>query len=130
MSRFSRLIITVCATIIVIQVVALWHATGGHVFTQYDTALSASDTRRQQSFAKRFDGTGLEDDTGPMPNEAVGFRFGLLPATYPWRLWDPYFVSLLTVAGPACLAFAAVARIDALSLRKKRAERKTCEQPK
>ncbi len=127
MRRFSRLIIAVCGTTIVIQAVALWHATGGHVFTRYDGSVSASDMRRQESFAKRFEGTGLQDDTGPMPSEAVGFRFGLLPATYPWRLWDPYFVSLLTVGGPACLAIAAVARIDSLSRRKKRAERKTCE---
>ncbi len=116
MNRFSRLIIAVCGTTIVIQGVALWHATGRHVFTRYDITVSTSDMRRQESFATRFDGTGLEDDTGPMPSEAVGFRFGLLPATYPWRFWDPYFVSLLTVGGPACLVIAAIARDDSSTL--------------
>lgn len=93
-----------CCALIVALSLLLWNATGRAGFTRFRDETRAAREQAAGSVADLFEDTGLGGDRGvrveDVPNS---FAFGLLPSTYPWRVWDVHLASVVTIAGPAAL---------------------------
>lgn len=97
----------------------LWSATGRAGFTRYHDAARAQREAlaRERSVGELFEGTGLEDKTGPMERVENKFALGLLPSG-----GGAHLVSLVTLAGPALLA-GVLALVQPLLVKRKTAHR-------
>jgi hypothetical protein len=106
MARIARLVIAVCGALVALQALALWNATGRGAWTiHFDPARAEREQAASSAgVADLFDDTGLQDAAGKLERVPNEFRFGLLPSTYPWRVWDKDFPSVATVGGPGALA--------------------------
>ncbi|MGD9693046.1 MAG: hypothetical protein AB7G17_09685 [Phycisphaerales bacterium] len=100
----ARWTILLCCALVVAQGVLLWDATGRAGYTRFKDTDRAAREASAPSAADLFADTGLTDGgdvrVAEVPN---GFALGLLPSTYPWRVWDPHLASLVTIAAPALL---------------------------
>ena len=84
---------------VIAQSFVLWAATGYAGFTRYKDPTRIEKPASASSLSDLFAGTGLEDDTGAMPQLLNEFRLGLLPSGF-----DKHIVSVFTLAGPAGIA--------------------------
>lgn len=105
MARFARFVIVVCGALVAVQALALWNATGRAAWTMhFDRARAERESVAADSgVAALFEDTGLQDAAGRLEAPPNEFRFGLLPSTYPWRVWDKDMPSVATVGGAALL---------------------------
>ncbi|RMH25771.1 MAG: hypothetical protein D6693_08340 [Planctomycetota bacterium] len=100
-----RALSLVCAAAVIAMTLMLWNATGRAVYTQqYDPDRAAREAASTNDLASQFGDMELPSDSAvsiePVPNR---FRLGLLPSTYPWDIFNPDIVSVLTLATPALL---------------------------
>lgn len=86
-----------CAAVFA-QCFVLWAATGRAGFTRYKDPTRIEKPSGEPSLSDLFADTGLEDETGAMPQVPNEFRLGLLPSGF-----DKHIVSVFTLAGPAGL---------------------------
>lgn len=99
MKPITRLILlAVCATVIA-QSLLLWAVTGRAGFTRYYDPARDIDRSVNPSLSDLFEGTGIEDETGAMPEVPNEFRLGLMPSGF-----DKHIISVFTLAGPAGFA--------------------------
>lgn len=97
--------IAVLAAIVTVGAAVTWTATGGHVFTKYESVEEIADPPAADD---PFAAAGFYDDApATRVVRAEGFHFGLLPASR--SPFDKHAMSLTTVAAP--LWILAVARV-------------------
>ncbi len=87
-----------CLALVAGEAVWLWCATGRAVFTRYH------DPEREKAesaggLAELFEGTGLEEETGPLETVPNRFTLGLLPSG-----GDRHIISVATLSAPLLLA--------------------------
>ena len=92
-----------CCALVIAQGVLLWDATGRAGYTRFADAERAAREAAAGSVAELFADTGLTDGDVRVAEVPNGFALGLLPSTYPWRIWDPHLASVVTLAAPAFL---------------------------
>lgn len=99
--RIIGLVLCACSLSALAPTLALWYSTGQAGFTRLH---DPSRSEAGPSAADLFADTGLAGDADlrvqSVPNR---FALGLLPSTYPWRVWDPHLASVATVGVPAAL---------------------------
>ena len=96
MKRLTRVILVMACAAVIAESFVLWAATGRAGFTRYRDPARIERTSDEPSMSELFAGTGLEDETGAMPEVPNEFRLGLLPSGF-----DKHIVSVFTLAGPA-----------------------------
>lgn len=94
----------VCCALVMAQTLLVWNSTGRAGFTRLPDPSRAARSADAASVADLFADTGLGGDAdvrvSDVPNE---FALGLLPSTYPWRIWDAHLASVVTIGVPAAL---------------------------
>lgn len=114
MKRLTHVMLLLACAAVIAQCFVLWAATGRAGFTRYKDPTRIDKPSSEPSLSDLFADTGLEDETGVMPQVPNEFRLGLLPSGF-----DKHIVSVFTLAGPAGIA-ALILVIGALpSLRSK-----------
>jgi hypothetical protein len=100
-----RLVVALLGVAIITQAMLLWNATGRARLTRYyDPSREASaPTQERTDLEALLNEAGVNDGFEEIEVPENRFAFGLLPSTYPWRLWDPYVLSVATVVTPAAL---------------------------
>ena len=103
--RLLRPMLFLLGVVLIVQPLLLWNATGRATFTRYvNEARAAAEAQSAQSdVASLFDNTGVNDGFETIELEPNRFALGLLPSTYPHRIWDRDLVSVLTIAGPGAI---------------------------
>ncbi len=100
----ARMVAVSCCVLILAQTMLVWNSTGRAGYTRFRDEARAAREAGSPGAADLFADTGLGGASGVaiavIPNE---FALGLLPSTYPWRVWDPHIVSVLTIGAPALL---------------------------
>ncbi len=103
--------ILLCCALMAAQGVLLWEATGRAGYTRFEDAERAAREASGASTADLFANTGLTDGDVRVARVPNGFALGLLPSTYPWRVWDPHVASVSTIVAPAFLVSVAALRL-------------------
>ncbi len=106
LGRGAQVVVVLLCVALIAQSFALWSATGRERFTKN---LVPSEQPAQEQAADDagemgdlFEETGINEG-GETIEVTTERAFGLLPAAYPWRIWDPHFASVATIAGPAAV---------------------------
>ena len=100
-----RIAMLAAGGLLIVQSLALWDSTGRAMFTRYvnEERAAAEAQAAQSDVASLFDDAGLNEGFESIELPPNHFALGLLPATYPWRVWDRDLFSVMTVAGPGAL---------------------------
>lgn len=101
----KKMVVLACSLAVVSLSLSLWSATGRQMYTRlYDRDRAEREAANGNNLASLFeDTTPLPGASAPIAEVPNRFMFGLAPSTYPWRLFDPELLSVLTLAGPAVL---------------------------
>jgi hypothetical protein len=90
--------ILICLAMVAVQAVWLWASTGHAVLTRYHDPLREKN-EAGGGLAALFEGTGLEDETGPLETVPNRFTLGMLPSGT-----DKHIISVLTLSAPLLFA--------------------------
>lgn len=113
-----RIVVALLGVAIIAQALLLWNATGRARLTRYynPSQAPAAPTQEQSDLEALLNEAGVNDGFESIEIPENRFAFGLLPSTYPWRVWDPYALSVATTAAPAAL----IVLLSLCPLRRKR----------
>jgi hypothetical protein len=99
-SRLIRGLGAILCAAVVLQTLWLWSETGRAGFTKFhDPSVPVGAVQSSDPLDDILAQSGIEDDTGPMPERPNRFQLGLLPGGA-----DRHAMSVLTIGGPAALA--------------------------